>query len=393
MFISAWPTLNPLHLLRPKGKEPLPFPLSDPGAMHFYVARNGIYHLCQALGLGPNDVILVPEYHHGNEVGAIRAAGAGVRFYPIRRDLEPDMDELARLCRTGARALLLIHYLGWPQPVQEIARLCRQYGITLIEDCALSFLSEVDGRPLGTTGDYSIFCLYKTIAVPNGGVLVQNQRSLPQLTELELNPCSLPTVAGRTADLVLTWMRGHMNGMGGTLANMKTTIGRAMTAGGMERVPVGDTGFSVERANLGMSPLSRHLLARFDYPAIVRRRRGNFFAMRDSLQGAVTFLKEDIEEGVCPLFFPILVEDKHETAQALWKRGVDAVEFWNQGDARAQLVASADTRFLRQHVLELPVHQEVTSAQMDYMVEQVRKCARPLNVENRSGVYVRTRDY
>src|SRR5204862_512234 len=75
---------------------------------------------------------------------------------------------------SGCRVLYVIHYLGWPQPILELRELCKERGIVLIEDCALSLLSQFNGRPLGTFGDYSVFCLYKTLPVPNGGMLIQN---------------------------------------------------------------------------------------------------------------------------------------------------------------------------------------------------------------------------
>ena len=49
---------------------------------------------------------------------------------------------------------------------------------------ALSLLSEPDGEPLGSFGDWSIFCLYKTLPVPNGALLVQNAMPLGGLDRL-----------------------------------------------------------------------------------------------------------------------------------------------------------------------------------------------------------------
>jgi hypothetical protein len=82
-------------------------------------------------------------------------------------------------------------------------------------------------------------------------------------------------------------------------------------------------------------------------------------------------LREDLEEGICPLFFPILVEDKHSAARALWQRGIGAVEFWNEGDPLANCEAGKDARFLRAHVLELPIHQNVTRPEVEYIASQV----------------------
>ena len=40
-----------------------------------------------------------------------------------------------------------------------------------------------------------------------------------------------------------------------------------------------------------------------------------------------------LPDGVCPLFFPIVVGDKAAAARALQQRGVDALEFWNESIA------------------------------------------------------------
>src|SRR5262245_25624066 len=177
----------------------MPFPMSAPRRRYFHRARNAIYHLCGALGLGRNQTVLVPDYHNGNEVRAIRAAGADVRFYRIDRQFDVDLEHLERLCRTtDARALFVIHYFGWSQPMKELAALCEARDMVLIEDCALALLSESLGQPLGSFGQYATYCLYKTLPVPNGGVLVENDGALDALSDLDLQPCSLATRVGRT---------------------------------------------------------------------------------------------------------------------------------------------------------------------------------------------------
>src|SRR5262245_23006189 len=105
MYIPAWPSLSPRYFLRRDSTTPPPFPLSSSSASYFYVARNGIYHLFRQLGFGPRDKVLVPDYHHGNEIYAIRAAGAALTYYPVQRDLILDLGAVSRLCKTGPRAL------------------------------------------------------------------------------------------------------------------------------------------------------------------------------------------------------------------------------------------------------------------------------------------------
>jgi dTDP-4-amino-4,6-dideoxygalactose transaminase len=370
MYASAWPGLGPTHILRPPAAHALPFPWSAPHHAFFYRARNAIHHLIRSLGWGAADEVLVPAYHSGNEVAAIRAAGARVRFYPIGRSLEPDLDALADACTEATRALFVIHFLGWPQPIEELQTFCRSRGLVLIEDCALALLSEHGGRPLGSFGDHAVFCLYKTLPVPNGGLLVHNRPGFRDLTAAGRRSCGLAPLAGRGSELMLEWVRARSNATGHALFALKRAAGRMLRASGVERCPVGDMGFDEAQLDLAISPVCHALIRRCDFASIKRRRRDNFLRLRASLEGRVPLLKRDLPEGVCPLFFPILVPDKRAAAHALRARGVDAVEFWNEGDPAAP--AFAEVRFLRRHVLELPLHQDLGAAEIDYVAAQVR---------------------
>ena len=78
----------------------------------------------------------------------------------------------------------------------------------------------------------------------------------------------------------------------------------------------------------------------------------------------------DLPDGACPLFFPIVVPDKHAAARALQRRGVDALEFWNESMESGDEMGP-DAQFLRAHVLELPMHQDLTERQLAYLARQV----------------------
>lgn len=378
MYVQSQPGLIPWQFFGSAGPGELPFPLNAPHRKFSYVARNVIYHLFRALKLRHDEIVLMPDYHSGVETWAVRAAGASVRYYPIRRNLEIDLDALARMCTPDVRVLYVIHYFGWPQPMKELTALCRERGMTLIEDCALSLLSETGGQPLGTFGDYAVFCLYKTLPVPHGGLLVQNTKVLEELARLELAPCTSASVAGRSAELLFERLRGHYDPLGRALCGLKRGAGRLLSSVGIRRLPVGDispdfssVGFDLVNMNIGMSPLCHRLLRGLDYEAIRRRRRENFMLMRERLAGQVCVLREDLEEGVCPMFFPVLVPDKSAAARALRERGVGAIEFWNYGYPEAEAASSPHARLLRRQLLELPIHQDITPEQVEYTADQV----------------------
>ena len=370
-FVPGWPTLPPQSLVFGHGAAPA-FPFTAPRLRWIYRATNAIYHLFSALPLRRDDVVLVPDYHSGNEVWAMRAAGANLVFYPIGRDRRPDMRALKRLfAEHKPRVLYSIHYLGWPQPLDELQALCADGDALLIEDCALSMFGRHRGRPLGSIGDYSIYCLYKTFAAPNGGLLVENGAPLPALDDLEFRRCGALSTAGRTSELVVEWARSLAPTVGAALQRAKHGVGSALTRLRVERELIGNIGFNHDAVDLAISPLSQRLAAGIDADYIRARRRDNFAYLRANLPARVAVLADDLGDDACPLFLPLRVNDKDGLSGALNERGITALEFWNYGDADARRFEGEDSRYMRRHVLGLPIHQQVSRRQLDYMAEQM----------------------
>jgi hypothetical protein len=233
-------------------------------------------------------------------------------------------------------------------------------------------MSHLNGQPLGSFGDYSIFCLYKWLPVPNGGVLVATAQTRAGLAEARLRSCSRMSIASRNFELMLQWFRSRYDRPGRFVFAMKRAAGRALSAASVARTPVGDTGFAVSSTDVGMSSLCHYLLKRFDYESVRQTRRRNFIYLRDRLGGLGCLVREDLDDGVCPLFLPCLVSNKRAAAAQLIGKGIEAIEFWNHGDPEGTRPGSA-AQFLRQHLLEVPIHQDITPLQMEYIADQVSR--------------------
>src|SRR5258706_13697702 len=96
----------------------------------------------------------------------------------------------------------------------ELTDLCRRREMLLVEDCALSLLSETAyGGALGSFGQWSVFCLYKTLPLPNGALLVQNEQRLESLERLKLRRAGSASVLGRTAELGVQRIRCRVHGV------------------------------------------------------------------------------------------------------------------------------------------------------------------------------------
>ena len=380
MYVPAWQGLTLRHFTTAAGETPVPFPLSQCGR-GFHTARSAIYQLFKMLVASGRTRVLAPDYHMGNELRAIRAAGAQVELYTIDRQGRPDVSALSRQAARGADVLFTIHYAGWPQPVSDLRRLCDEHGLRLVEDCALALLSQAEGRPLGSFGDYAVFCLYKTLPVLDGGLLVQNRHAFSELDHLPMRRIGRAFEMGQAVELWVERFKSRAPRRGAALTAGKRLIGSMLNALRVKRVPVGDIGFNVGDTDVAISGWSERLLDRLDYEAILVNRRRNFSLLAGLLAESGIAPWRHLEEGVCPLFFPLLVKDKPAAAHKLKERGVIATELWNEGDPQSAALEGSAARFLRRHVLELPIHQDVEEAQIRYMARQVSEARIALKQE------------
>ena len=105
-------------------------------------------------------------------------------FFRVDPQMRCDFQDARRRATPGIAALYVIHYAGFAQDMEEARRLADELGVPLIEDCALALLSRQGDKPLGSYGDVSVFCLYKTLPVPNGGALLARGRFRDELHRL-----------------------------------------------------------------------------------------------------------------------------------------------------------------------------------------------------------------
>ncbi|HSP79033.1 MAG TPA: DegT/DnrJ/EryC1/StrS family aminotransferase [Myxococcaceae bacterium] len=370
LFVPALPTLWPGMLLA--RRTPMAFmPFSASNVRWFYFARNAVWLTVKMLGLDKGEV-LVPAWHHGVEVEALVDAGATPRFYRVDSRWEVDLEDVARRIGPRTRALYFIHYAGFPGPIAELRRLADRHGLPLIEDCALSLLSSDGSVPLGTTGDVSLFCLYKTLPVPHGGALVINgprQYSLP-----ELPPPPFISTLSHLLSSMLQNLELRAGTLGRGLRGLLRGLGRGvLQASELERVATGTRHFDRRHVDLGMSPLARRLAEAQELEAIVERRRRNYFFLLGRLRDVSPPVFNQLPAGACPLFYPLVVEDKAELMARLNVRGIEAIDFWRHFHPACDASAFPEVVQLRRSIVEIPCHQDLSPEVMALVASEVRR--------------------
>jgi perosamine synthetase len=378
---AYWATELPLvhpRMLWPRDRpRSSAFPFIAPNVQYVHFARNAIYLLARQKGLAGAEV-LMPAYFHGVELEALVAAGVQPRFYAVRQGMQVDPDDIVRALTRETRAVYLIHYAGFPGPAEAVERICRERGLFFIEDCALALLSKAGERPLGSFGDASVFCLYKTLPTPDGGAVVLKEGTL----KIDgVAPRALGT-ARQTAAAMLTHLERGNSAALRALARTVKTLGKAATAkGDADWVEVGTQNFDVADVNVLMSGASRRIVATQDFDAIVEARRRNYMHLQSLLAALSRPLHADLPRGVCPLFYPFVTSRKLELWTRLRAQGVQAVLFWMGGELGPPPGEFPEVDALRQTVLELPCHQDMTPEKIERVAALVHQGVRHLGAE------------
>ena len=368
---TTWP-----HMLfpRPAATAPLVFPFDQPHLRYRYFARNAVWDAVELLGLAGKKVLL-PAYHHGVELEALLAAGARPVFFRVDSQMRCDFED-ARSKAADAAALYVIHYAGFPQDMEAARSLAKELGVPLVEDCALALLSRDGDKPLGSTGDVSVYCLYKTLPVPNGGLLLARGEVAGKLSSLpDVSPAPLTSTTSHLIGSLLSNLELRTGDLGRRVRQaLRESSRRFVRRAKIERVSTGTQHFDLGAVQLGMSAASHLVLRNQNYAEIVERRRRNYFLLYAMLRDVAPPVTGELKPGVCPLFYPMAVEDKAGAMARLLARGVETVDFWRLRHPALPLGAFPEVDQLRETVLELPVHQDLSPAD----AEHVAVCTREL---------------
>jgi 8-amino-3,8-dideoxy-alpha-D-manno-octulosonate transaminase len=132
-----------------------------------------------ALGVGPGDEIITQSFTFVATLEAIIES----RATPVCAEIDDTFNlspaDLQRKLTVRTRAVIVVHMLGTPCRLPEIAEICRKHGIALIEDTAWGCGGNLDGKALGTwgrMGTYS-FDFAKTMTTGEGGMIVFNDQA------------------------------------------------------------------------------------------------------------------------------------------------------------------------------------------------------------------------
>jgi dTDP-4-amino-4,6-dideoxygalactose transaminase len=100
--------------------------------------------------------------------------GAKAVFADIQKDtLNIDHKSIKDKITDKTKAILIVHWAGYPCDMDEILAIAKQHKIPVIEDAAHALGGQYKGRPIGAISDFTCFSFQaiKQITTADGGVL------------------------------------------------------------------------------------------------------------------------------------------------------------------------------------------------------------------------------
>lgn len=130
---------------------------------------SGLHLGLLAAGVGPGDEVIVPSFTFAATGNSVALTGATPVFADIEPDsftLDPASVEAAITDRT--KGIMPVHLYGHPARMRELQSLAERHGVALYEDAAQAHGAALDGRRVGTFGEFAMFSLYPTKNMTSG---------------------------------------------------------------------------------------------------------------------------------------------------------------------------------------------------------------------------------
>jgi dTDP-4-amino-4,6-dideoxygalactose transaminase len=302
------------------------------------------------LNIGPGDEVIVPSLTFVATANAVAATGATPVFADIKssEDWTLSPEDVAHKITPRTKAVVVMHYAGYPCDMKALSAICADAGIALIEDAAHGLTGSLDGKHLGTIGQLGCYSFFsnKVMTTAEGGMLVTADGKLAERARRIRSHGQTSTAIHR--------MRGALN------------------------YDVSETGYNYRlddiRAALGLAQMDRletNYARRVELVARYRRLLEDVRGIR---------VPEHGKRGQAAHYiFPALIEtaDREETRRRLATAGVQTSHHYPASHLfshyRRADVALPVTEDVVNRTVTLPLYPTMTDLEMDTVVSRLNE--------------------
>lgn len=356
------------------------------GVKHALAVSSGRVSLeviLQALEFEPGSEVILPAYTYHSVPECIRDLG----LVPMFVDIDPadnniDPAEVKKKITEKTTAVLATHIFGHPCRLSELSEICKESGITLLEDCAHTLGGKFDGKQVGSFGMASFFSFgaTKVFNTYGGGIIVCNDDDLAEKCRKILETHCPPDKKGLFKTITLFSLLSFLTRrwpftftvypavwlMNAFDLDLLGLYGRTFkkTAESIS-VPVKFTNLQALLALRNLDRIEEHNRRRIENAAALLRELRPGIRKLAPIQGV---------ESVW-YFFVIGAENREKAARQLFNRGIDT-GMYIMNDC-AKLVGIKEdfpiTEWWYEHSLQIPIHPPLTPETMRRMAKAINE--------------------
>ncbi len=137
----------------------------------------GLEVALRALGIGPGDEVIVPDYTYPATAAVVAIVGATCVIVDIdKQSMLIDIAAIKNAITPKTKAIIPVSLFGNPLDYEALNAIKKEHNLFLIEDAACTIGAEYNNTRVGTQADISVFSLHprKFITTGEGGMITTN---------------------------------------------------------------------------------------------------------------------------------------------------------------------------------------------------------------------------
>jgi dTDP-4-amino-4,6-dideoxygalactose transaminase len=141
-------------------------------------ATAGLHLILMSLDIGAGDEVIIPGLTFVSDANVVLQLGAKPIFADSvsTTNFNVSVDDIINSITSKTKAIVVVHFAGFPINLNRLIAVCNAKDIKLIEDCAHSPGAKYGDIFTGCFGDFSFFSFFsnKNLAVGEGGMVFAN---------------------------------------------------------------------------------------------------------------------------------------------------------------------------------------------------------------------------
>lgn len=316
---------------------------------YFKSGRNAIKALCKNLNIYKKTVVL-PIYTCETCIQPFIDEGWEISYYYLNEDLTINEERFIETYSTKKPSVIFLHSFFGFDTIKNEEFLCKikEDGTIIVEDMTQSLFSNHYLR----CADYYVTSLRKFLAIPEGGVLISpNMFRDYSICNADVN---IEKIALNAFDLKKEYF-----------------VNPSIEKKEIFRQKYNELNLLIAQNDKlqQMGSISRKIIFTCNSENIIKTRRKNYELLSDAIEN-IQYVKKVIDDdmdGVCPLYFPIYVENREKLQTYLSKNNVYCPIIWK----KATQIDTQDevTEYMYSHMLCIPIDQRYGQLEMNRIVD------------------------